>query len=114
VLLRRKDQPVFRVPTTGFERRSLSPVAGGSGVDLVANLLPAGQSSGMFPPHRPGVEETLVVASGRLRLRLGEARYELRAGDSIFYRAHVAHRFDNPSADEPAVFYIVVNAVGAE
>jgi transcriptional regulator with XRE-family HTH domain len=113
VLLPREDQPVFRVPTTGFERRSLSPVTINSGdVDFCVNMLPPRQSSGTFPPHRAGVEETLVVASGRLRLHLGEALYELRTGDSVFYRAHVSHQFDNPSDREPAIFYIVINNAG--
>ena len=115
VLLPREDQPVFRVPTTGFERRSLSPVThNGGAVDFCVNVLPPGQSSGIFPPHHVGVEETLVVASGLLRLHLGDAVYELRAGDSVFYRAHVSHRFDNPSDREPAIFYIVINNAGRD
>jgi transcriptional regulator with XRE-family HTH domain len=114
VLVRHKEQPVFRVPTTGFERRSLSPLAlNGGGTDFVVNFLPPSQSSGTFPPHRPGVEETLVVASGRLRLHLADVHYDLAAGDAIFYRAQVAHRFDNPSDREPAVFYIVINNAGS-
>jgi transcriptional regulator with XRE-family HTH domain len=115
VLLPREDQPVFRVPTTGFERRSLSPVAhNGGAVDFCVNVLPPGQSSGIFPPHHVGVEERLVVASGLLRLHLGDAIYELRAGDSVFYRAHVSHRFDNPSDRESAIFYIVINNAGRD
>jgi transcriptional regulator with XRE-family HTH domain len=114
VLLPREDQPVFRVPTTGFERRSLSPVTHNGAVDFCVNLLPPGQSSGTFPPHHAGVEETLVVATGLLRLHLGDAVYELCAGDSVFYRAHVSHRFDNPSDREPAIFYIVINNAGRD
>jgi transcriptional regulator with XRE-family HTH domain len=110
VIVRHKEQPVFRVPTTGFERRSLSPLAANGGsTDFVVNYLPPLQSSGTFPPHRPGVEETLVVSSGRLRLHLGGAQHDLGTGDAIFYRAQVPHRFDNPSDREPAVFYIVIN-----
>lgn len=112
-LVRREVQPVFRVPTTGFERRSLSPVSmQGAGVDFVVNVLPPLQSSGTFPPHRTGVEETLAVAAGQLTLHLGSSTYELAAGDAIFYRAQVPHRFDNPSDKETALFFIVVNNVG--
>jgi transcriptional regulator with XRE-family HTH domain len=115
VLFPREDQPVFRVPTTGFERRSLSPVTHhGGAVDFCVNVLPPGQSSGTFPAHHAGVEEVLVVASGLLRLHLGDAMYELRAGDAVFYRAHVSHRFDNPSEREPVVFYIVINNAGSD
>lgn len=115
MLMPANEQPVFHVPKTGFERRSLSPVARGNGsVDFVANLLPPLQSSGEFPPHRESVEETLVVAAGRLTLHLGTEKYELGTGDAIFYRAHVSHRFDNPSAEETALFYILVNNPAAD
>jgi len=114
ILVPFKNQPIFSMPTTGFERRSLSPAAlNGSDVDFVANVLPPLQSSGTFPPHRRRVEETLVVASGRIFLFLADDRYELGAGDSVFYRAQVPHRFDNPSETETAVFYIVVNNRGS-
>lgn len=102
-------QTVFRDPASGFERRSLSPARRGRSVDLVVNRLPPRQSSGLFPPHRPGVEETLHVAAGRLLLILGRRRLRLERGDSVLYRADVGHRFENPSASEPAVFYIAID-----
>lgn len=114
ILLPQAEQPIFKVPTTGFERRSLSPTGlGDNNPDFVVNVLPPSQSSGTFPPHRAGVEETLVVASGRLRLHLADAHYELATGDAVFYRAQVPHRFDNPSDREASVFYIMINNAGA-
>lgn len=109
ILLRAKDQSVFRPPGRGFERRSLSPVGRARPVDLVVNVLAPGASSGEFPPHRPGVEETLALSAGRLRLTVGARRFDLCAGDAIFYRADAGHRFDNPSKSETAVFYIVID-----
>lgn len=113
IVMRRRRQPVFRVAATGFERRSLSPTGKGRTVDLVVNTLPPGQTSGLFPAHRPGVEETLVVSSGRLRLFLDGDRFDLNAGDSVFYRANVGHRFENPSSTEEAAFYIVIDSTRA-
>jgi transcriptional regulator with XRE-family HTH domain len=52
VVLPAAEQPVFRVPGTGFERRSLAPRIAGA-VDLAVNHLPPGQSSDTFPAHRP-------------------------------------------------------------
>ncbi|TQM42970.1 helix-turn-helix domain-containing protein [Pseudonocardia cypriaca] len=112
VVLPAAEQPVFRVPGTGFERRSLAPRIAGA-VDLAVNHLPPGQSSDTFPAHRPGVQEVLTVAAGRLHLVLDDDRYELGHGDSIYFRADHAHRFDNPSDTEAAVFYIVVVDVDA-
>jgi transcriptional regulator with XRE-family HTH domain len=112
VVLRADEQPVFRVPATGFERRSLAPRIAGA-VDLAVNHLPPGRSSEEFPAHHAGVEEVLTVASGRLELLLDGERHVLGEGDSIYFRADRTHRFDNPSPSEDAVFYIVVVDVGA-
>ena len=109
ILLKHREQTVFRDPDSGFERRSLSPVRQGHAVDFVVNRLPPKQTSGLFPPHRPGVEETLCVSAGRLLLFLDGRRIELKAGDSVFYRANVGHRFENPSATEAAAFFIVID-----
>lgn len=109
LVLRAADQPIFRVPKTGFVRRSLSPIGENEKVDIVLNTLPPKQSSGHFPPHRLGVEETLIVASGEVWLYIDEEKYELKQDDVIFYRAQRRHRFDNPSETEIARFYIVID-----
>jgi transcriptional regulator with XRE-family HTH domain len=113
IVLRKDHQALFRDPSTGFERRSLAPVRKGRAVDLVVNTLPPGGTSGTFPPHKPGVEETLAVALGQLWLFLDGRRIALEAGDSVFYRANVGHRFKNPSRTEAAVFYIVIDGTKA-
>lgn len=59
-------QPTYREDATGFERRSLSPLYRGRGVDFMLNTLPAGARTGPFPSHRPGVEEHLFVERGQL------------------------------------------------
>jgi XRE family transcriptional regulator, regulator of sulfur utilization len=114
IVMRAQEHPVFRVPKTGFERQSLSPMTDTRGVDLALNILPAGQSSGVFPPHRAGVEEILAVAQGRVALHLGGETYELNQGDSIFYRAQQEHSFENPSNKTEARFYIVINNTRAD
>lgn len=109
IVLRQDEHPVFRVPKTGFERHSLSPTSESGRVDFALNILPPGRSSGEFPPHRHGVEETLYIASGRIVLWHGETSYELAEGDSVYYRAQVPHRFDNPSTSREARFFVVIN-----
>ena len=44
--------------------------------------------------------ETLVILAGSLRLRVGSSTYELESGDSAFFRADVAHAYENPSSRE--------------
>ena len=113
LVLEKRKQAVFRVPDSGFERRSLSPVSKGRGIDFVVNMLPPRRTSGTFPAHAAGVEETLAVSSGRLWLFLDDRKIALKAGDSVFYRANVGHRFENPSSTRAAVFYIVIDSTKA-
>jgi len=97
VVLRAGEQPVFVDAETGFERRSLSPVAGKEkhGVDLAMNSLPPYGLSGVFVAHSPLVEEHVVAIKGRLRVRLDQRHYDLAPGDALFFRADVSHQFEN-------------------
>jgi uncharacterized cupin superfamily protein len=51
-------------------------------------------------PHARGTSETVVVLTGALRLKVGEAEYDLQSGDSAFFRADVAHVYENRSTRE--------------
>ena len=106
-LLRRGDQAVFRDPSTGFVRRALSPLFDNGGIDLALNTLPAGQVV-TFPAHHVGVEEHLVVQSGRLIVVVDGIAHRLRAGETLFYPADRSHEFRNPGR-QAAVFLIVVD-----
>lgn len=109
LVIPRKKQPVFIDPETGFERRSLSPLFPGGGVDFVYNVLPPGKTAGPFEAHRSGVEEYLVVSRGRLRVRLGQASYVIEEGDSLFFSGDMTHFFENLSQKTPCHYYIVVD-----
>lgn len=102
-------QPSFHEPGTGFERRSLSPLYRGRGVDLALNILPAGSRTGPFPSHRPGVEEHLYVQSGTVRIHAGSDTWDLRPGDYLFYPADCDHVFEN-TGDTEAVFLVVIDS----
>ena len=45
------------------------------------------------PAHRPGTHELIHVLRGRLRLTVGTAVHELRAGDAISIEANEAHAY---------------------
>lgn len=100
-------QPSWREDATGFERRSLSPLYRGRGVDFVLNTLPAGTRTGPFPSHRAGVEEHLFVERGRLRVHVGEAAHDLEAGDFLFYPADAEHTFENIGEEEARFFTVI-------
>lgn len=102
-------QPVFREDATGFERRSLSPLYLGRGIDFVLNRLPGKTKTGPFPAHRQGVEEHLYVTKGRLKVTLDGQAYALQAGDFLFYRADLNHTFENLS-NEVCEYFIVIDS----
>ncbi|MDQ2744013.1 MAG: cupin domain-containing protein [Chloroflexota bacterium] len=71
--------------------------------------IPAGSSTGTFPPHRPGVYKHVTVMTGSLACCLGETSIDLAAGDSISFPAEVAHTFHNPG-DELAQYFLVIDS----
>lgn len=109
LVVRDNDQPRFREDDSGFERRSLSPLYRGRGIDLVLNTLPGKTRTGPFPSHRAGVEEHLWVQSGSMTVEVGEERYQLQAGDFLFYPADREHSFVN-DADAPTTFIIAIDS----
>ena len=111
VVVRRDRRAVMRDPETGFERQLLSPNFGGRGVEFVRNVVPEGSTSGEFPPHRRGVEEYVAVEKGRLRAVLAGEGYLLEEGDSLYFEADVAHRFDN-AGEGPCSYYLVIVSKG--
>lgn len=111
IVIRAAAQPVYHDPVSGFERRSVSPSLPSRGVDVVLNRLPKGASTGVFPAHRPGVQEHLVVVQGRIRARLGPEEHVLEAGDSLYFQAHIEHGFDN-LADGESAWYLIIDSSG--
>jgi transcriptional regulator with XRE-family HTH domain len=112
VVVPKERRMVVRDPDTGFERQLLSPSFGGRGIEFIKNVVPGGSSSGEFAPHRRGVEEYLVVESGRLRATLGGEGYLLEEGDALYFEADVPHRFDNAGEGECS-YYLVIDSKGS-
>jgi transcriptional regulator with XRE-family HTH domain len=102
-------QPVFREEESGFERRSLSPLYMGRGIDFVLNRLPPRARTGPFPSHRIGVEEHLYVTKGRLKVTLDNEEYTLSPGDFLFYQADLSHGFENVS-NSVCEYFIVIDS----
>jgi transcriptional regulator with XRE-family HTH domain len=105
------EQPVFRDPESGLERRSLSPLFPDRNVDVALNTLPP-KSQVSFPGHHQGVEEYLYVNRGALVVVVAGVRYALDRGTSLYYNAEVTHEFLNET-DFVAEFFIVVDSTGA-
>jgi transcriptional regulator with XRE-family HTH domain len=81
---RRKDQPEWRDPETGYVRRNLSPPGFPSPIELVEVVLPAGTrvayDSGFREPH---VDQQVLVLEGVVEVTAGATRHRLEAGDCL-------------------------------
>lgn len=96
-LVRRRGQPVWRDPVTGFERRSVSPPAGSLAGEVLACDLDAGVYLDYAAPPRDGLEHHLVLLKGRLQVSIGGTAYDLEAGDCLRYRLHGPSAFSTPA-----------------
>lgn len=106
IVLRRDAQDVV-VDPSGWERRILSPVLPGVEFELMRTTLEPRVDAGAFAPHGPGTREYVAVEQGTLRLVLAGERFELAAGDAIFFDGDRSHGFANP-LDEPCVYYLAM------
>jgi transcriptional regulator with XRE-family HTH domain len=102
-------QPSFVEEETGFERRSLSPLYRGRGIDFVLNRLPPRAKTGPFPSHRQGVEEHLYVTKGKLKVTLDGEDHILKQGDFLFYRGDMSHTFENLT-NAACEYFIVIDS----
>jgi mannose-6-phosphate isomerase-like protein (cupin superfamily) len=109
VLLKPVDQAVFIDAERGFTRRALSPAFPNRGIDVVQNTLEPGGCSGVFPAHKRGVHEYLVVLESTLIVELGEKRLTVETGDCLFFDAHVEHQLRNETA-RPVSWILVIDA----
>ena len=110
VLMRNHEQPVAH-DRSGWERRVLSPVIPGVEFEFMRTSIPSGVDAGVFNPHAPGSREYVAVERGTLRLTLDGTRYDLRAGDSIYYDGDCDHGFANPGRTL-CVYYLAMDVSG--
>lgn len=99
VVRRAADQDVAHEPG-GWRRTILSPVVPGVNFEWIRSTLPPHCDAGTFPAYAPGSHEYVAVESGALRLTLDETRYDLSAGDSLYFAADVSHGYANVTDEE--------------
>lgn len=111
IVIRENERMIFKEDRSGFERHLLSPSFPSRGIEFILNIVPPGEESGAFPPHKQGVKEYIVIAQGKLRATLDGQVYTLQQGDSIYFEASVEHRFENIGGEE-CRYYLVIDSYG--
>ncbi|HEX3773250.1 MAG TPA: XRE family transcriptional regulator [Polyangiaceae bacterium] len=105
-ILRAGDSPPLKSADGRMESRLLSP--GGSSPDVeIYELRFLPKAIHRSEPHGRGTLETLVVMTGALRLSLQDAEHDLLPGDAIFFKADIAHTYENRATHETRCFNVI-------
>ena len=92
-LLRRADQALWIDPETGFRRRSVSPPTRGYSGEVLEGELPPGAVIAYDAPPVAGLEQHVLMLSGRLELTVEGQTHRLEPGDSLRFRLFGGTRF---------------------
>ncbi len=87
---------------------SLGPAAPGSRIDFVRYQIPPATVLGPTAAHVPGTVEHMHVATGAVRVTVGDETAELAAGDSCSCRTDAPHGIENLDPSAEALIYLIV------
>ena len=87
-------------------RSGFAVLENGTQLQTAAMILENGEASGPLANEHPQSEQVLYVVSGEVEAEIGDARFTMRAGDSVIVPTGAPHRFTN-RASEPAVTFNV-------
>jgi transcriptional regulator with XRE-family HTH domain len=66
--------------------------------------VPLGGSSGQSKMHHPG-DELIVLLEGRLMVNIAGEEFHLVAGDSLSFKSHLPHRWDNIGSGDAKIIW---------
>src|SRR5262249_48934763 len=92
-----------------FRSRPLAP-AGHARAPEVYELTLAPGCVEEAEPHAAGTFEHMTVLRGTLVVRAAEHEARLEAGDALFFRADVPHRYENPAREDAVVHLVMTYA----
>lgn len=106
------DQPFWRDPATGFERRAVTPGGTASAVEIVQGMLPPGARidyPALNPagPHGSILDQHILGQEGRLRFHLGAETFDIGPGDCLYTMLDQPHGFRN-EAKQPARYLVII------
>ena len=108
-LVRRRDQPQWQDPASGYRRRNVSPPGGEQPMRIVEVHFPVGASVAFETAERDvRVHQQVWVLEGAMEITLGDERYRLKEGDCLAMQLDRPTMFHNPTRN--AARYVVVIA----
>lgn len=112
VIIKKDERITYQDELTGFQRILISPQLETEGIEFIKNIIPKGAKSPDFPAHRNGVKEYITISKGKLLALIGDQKFYLEAGDSIFFQANNKHQFEN-IGDTECHYYLIIDSHGA-
>jgi transcriptional regulator with XRE-family HTH domain len=106
-VVRRQNAQLLRSVDGKFTSRPLAPSGAAPLVELYELTLKPGAKHAS-EAHAEGTREMLAVLAGSLRLRVGEALYELAEGDSVGFLADVAHVYENSGKGDLTLYNVII------
>jgi transcriptional regulator with XRE-family HTH domain len=107
-VVRASERQLLIEPSTGAKRDYFGPAIAGSEVEFLRYVVPPHTLVGPVPAHAPGTIEHVYLASGSVRVILGDEVADLQTGDTCSCFADLPHGFDNREGEIPADLIIVV------
>lgn len=108
-IARRKDQPEWRDPASGYVRRNISPANVHQPLHVIEVKFPARTRVAFEGGARNvRVHQQIWLLKGAMNISYGDETYRLREGDCLALQLDRPMMFHNPSAH--AAHYVVINA----
>jgi transcriptional regulator with XRE-family HTH domain len=111
-LIKSDAQTVWIDPSTGFERRGISPPLAGFHSEMIRGFIPVGQEISYAQPQVKGMEQYIYLLDGELKFYEGDGEqqeFHLFPGDCLRIKLFHADRFISLAA--PGATYILVVTV---
>jgi transcriptional regulator with XRE-family HTH domain len=108
-LARRAEQPVWRDPSSGYLRRSVSPGGAATPIQIVEVTFPAGARVAFETGQGDrAIEQQLWVLEGTIDFTIGSDTHRLQAGDCLASKLDKPTMFYNPMAKDARYAVVVV------
>jgi transcriptional regulator with XRE-family HTH domain len=105
---RRRDQPQWQDPASGYLRRNVSPAAVPQPMQIVEVHFPPGQRVGFEASTRQmRVYQQIWVLEGTIDITVGSQRHRLREGDCLAMELDSPTMFHNPTR-RPTRYAVVI------
>jgi transcriptional regulator with XRE-family HTH domain len=107
---RRKDQPQWQDPASGYRRRNVSPAGAPQPMRIVeVHFPPRARVAFETRAREPHVQQQVWVLEGAIDVTVGKVRHKLRTGDCLAMDLDAPVMFHNPSRTTTRYAVVIAN-----